>query len=56
MAKRKEVKKIVIEERIVEEELPPKCFGEKESYCKREYCEEWFDKCPLKVPQEDSNE
>ena len=45
MAKRKEVKKILVEERIVREKLPPRCFGGKEDYCKEEYCGEWFGKC-----------
>ncbi len=45
MAKRKEVQKIIVEERIIKEKLPPKCFGGKEGYCKEEYCGEWFGKC-----------
>jgi hypothetical protein len=53
MAKRKEVKRIVIEERIVKEVLPPKCFGNKEDYCVEEYCGEWFEKC---IRKEEDNE
>lgn len=54
MARRKDVKKIVIEERIVKEVLPPKCFGNKEDYCVEEYCGEWFGKCIRKVVEEEN--
>lgn len=48
MAKRKEVKKIIIEEKIIPEKMPPKCFGNKEDYCREELCGEWFEKCQIK--------
>ncbi|HUV59105.1 MAG TPA: hypothetical protein VMW09_03230 [Desulfatiglandales bacterium] len=43
--KRKEVDKINIVVEVTEEEAKPKCFGNKESYCRKELCGKWFDMC-----------
>lgn len=56
MPKRKEVKKIVIEEKIEKENPTPLCFGCKEDYCKEEYCGEWFVKCVKKaIPEREDS-
>ena len=46
MAKRKEVKKIIIKKPIdnLKDDLKPPCFGNKEDYCLKDLCE-WFDRC-----------
>jgi len=45
--KRKEVRKIVIDFKALEQDLnKPSCFGEKSPYCDPEICgKEWYDKC-----------
>jgi len=47
--KRKEVNKINIIIETKEEEEKPKCFGNKESYCKEKLCgKKWFCICEEK--------
>lgn len=43
----KEVKKIVVDYKAVQEDLnKPLCFGEKCSYCRIDLCgKDWFEKC-----------
>ena len=44
---------IVVDKEFKSEELQPKCFGCKESYCLRELCGAWFDLCFKKENMDD---
>jgi len=44
---------IVVDKEFKSEEMQPKCFGCKESYCLRELCGAWFDLCFKKENMDD---
>ena len=47
--KRKPAAKITVIPLEKEKEQPPKCFGEKETYCNPDLCgKEWFESCSKK--------
>ena len=35
---------------------PPKCYGSKEPFCKRELCGDWFDSCQMLIESLVNNE
>jgi hypothetical protein len=57
MAKRKPVEAIVLDETLTAVNMvqAPVCYGTKESYCRRELCGDWFEKCVNSV-KEGSND
>lgn len=38
-----------IVEGVEVKESPPKCYGQKEAFCRRELCGQWFDSCAAKL-------
>ena len=51
MAKKRKARKplgVVVKDVKVEEQ-PPKCYGNKEEFCKRELCGKWFETCVSKA-------
>lgn len=51
--KRKPVEKIKYTKLDKSQEACPECLGDKQPYCRRDLCGEWFDKCQAKEKEDD---